>query len=102
MADGKRYLEISRDGTYTRLQPWTHGAIWLRSTWGLDGRSTLAVSSDGQRFQTVLPDVLLTWGAYRGSRDGLYTFNPAGERGYVDIDWVNYAIDNGAGGKARD
>ena len=102
MEDGKRYLEISRDGTYTRLQPWPHGAIWLRSTWGLDGRAALAVSSDGQRFQTVLPDVALTWGAYRGSRVGLFTFNPAGERGYVDIDQVDYAIDHGAIGKARD
>jgi hypothetical protein len=102
MADGKRYLEISRDGTYTRLQPWTHGAIWLRSTWGLDGRALLAVSSDGRHFQTVLQDFPLTWGAYRGSRIGLFTFNPVGERGYVDIDQVDYPIDNRAGATVRD
>jgi beta-xylosidase len=93
MAEGKRYLEVSRDGVYTRLQPWPHDAIWLRSTWGLDGRSALAVSADGATYQTVLPDFPLTWGAYRGSRVGVFTFNPAGERGYVDVDRVEYTID---------
>jgi hypothetical protein len=94
MAEGKRYLEVSRDGVYTRLQPWPHDAIWLRSTWGLDGKSTLAVSADGARYKTVLPDFPLTWGAYRGSRVGVFTFNPAGEKGYVDLDEVVYRIDN--------
>jgi beta-xylosidase len=94
MVEGKRYLEVSRDGVYTRLRPWTGDAIWLRSSWGLDGRSTLAVSADGTRYEPVLPDVPLTWGAYRGSRVGLFTFNPAGERGFVDVDTVVYAIGN--------
>jgi beta-xylosidase len=97
MADGIRYVEISRDGSYTRLQPWTHDAIWLRSSWGFDGKSTLAVSADGKQFQPVLADFPLTWGAYRGSRIGVFTFNPAGERGYVDVDAVNYAIGQRAG-----
>jgi beta-xylosidase len=101
MADGRRYLEISRDGTYTRLRPWPHDAIWLRSSWGLDGRSTLAASADGKRFEPVLPDFPLTWGAYRGSRVGLFTFNQAGERGYVDVDSVTYAVDNRAGAPRR-
>jgi hypothetical protein len=93
MEEGKRYLEVSRDGAYTRLQAWPHDAIWLRSTWGLDGRSALAVSADGVQYQTVLPDFPLTWGAYRGSRVGVFTFNPAGERGHVDVDKVHYSID---------
>jgi beta-xylosidase len=96
-AEGKRYLEISRDGTYTRLRPWAHDTIWLRSDWGLDGRGTLAVSADGKRFEPVLPDFPLTWGAYRGSRIGVFTFNTDGERGYVDVDQVTYEIDNRAG-----
>jgi beta-xylosidase len=100
MEDGKRYLEISRDGSYTRLQPWAHETIWLRSSWSLDGKSILAVSADGKQFKPVLPDFPLTWGAYRGSRAGLFTFNPSGERGYVDVDDVTYAIDNRAGSPA--
>jgi len=93
MEQGKRYLEVSRDGAYTRMEPWPHDAIWLRSTWGLDGKSALAVSADGVQYRAVLPDFPLTWGAYRGSRDGVFTFNPAGERGYVDVDKVLYSID---------
>jgi hypothetical protein len=54
----------------------------------------LSVSADGKRFQPVLPDFPLTWGAYRGSRVGVFTFNPAGEHGYVDVDSVTYAIDH--------
>lgn len=95
MVDGKRYLEVSRDGAYTRLRPWTHDAVWLRSAWGLDGKSALAVSADGKQFEPVLPDFPLTWGAYRGSRVGVFTFNPAGERGYVDVDRVDYDVGNG-------
>jgi hypothetical protein len=101
MVAGRRYLEVSRDGTYTRLQPWPHAAAWLRSSWGLDGRSTLAVSVDGVRYRTVLADFPLTWGAYRGSRVGVFTFNPGGELGYVDVDKVNYAVDNRAGTSAQ-
>jgi hypothetical protein len=94
MVEGKRFLEVSRDGAYTRMEPWPQDAIWLRSTWGLDGKSALAVSADGVQYRTVLPDFPLTWGAYRDSRVGVFTFNPAGERGYVDVDKVLYSIDS--------
>jgi beta-xylosidase len=100
MDDGKRYVEISRDGSYTRLQAWPHDAIWLRSSWGTDGKGSLAISADGRQFQTVLADFPLAWGAYRGSRIGLFTFNPSGEKGYVDVDEVSYAVDNRAGATA--
>jgi hypothetical protein len=92
MVEGKRYVEVSRDGSYTRRQAWPHDAIWLRSSWGTDGKSTLSISADGRQFQPVLADFPLTWGGYRGSRIGLFTFNPAGEQGHVDIDQVNYPI----------
>jgi len=36
----------------------------------------------------------LTWGASRGSRAAVFTFNPTGDHGYVDVDAVTYAIDN--------
>jgi beta-xylosidase len=101
MAEGQRFLEISRDGSYSRLQRWAHDAIWLRSSWGLDGKSTLAVSADGAHFQPVLSAFPLTWGAYRGSRIGVFTFNPTAEQGYVDVDTVNYAIDNRSGAAAK-
>jgi hypothetical protein len=49
----------------------------------------------------VLPDFPLTWGAYRGGRVGVFTFNPMGERGHVDVDRVVYAVDNHAGRLVR-
>jgi hypothetical protein len=101
MADGKRYVEISRDGTYTRLQAWTKDAIWLRSSWGMDGKSTLAISDDGRQFHTLLADYPLAWGSYRGSRIGLFTFNPSGEKGHVDVDEVIYDVGNGTGSAPR-
>ena len=82
-------------------QRWPHDAIWLRSSWGLDGKSTLAVSADGKRFAPMLAGFPLTWGAYRGSRAGLFSFNRAAERGYVDIDAVSYAIGGRNGVPAR-
>lgn len=96
MEQGQRFAEISRDGIYTRLQPWPHAAAWLKSEWGLAGISTLSISADGEHFQPLATGLPLTWGAYRGSRIGLFTFNPAKDAGYVDIDWVRYPI-NGAG-----
>ncbi|MEO5934484.1 MAG: hypothetical protein ABIQ08_13170 [Duganella sp.] len=95
MADGKRYLEISRDGGYTRLKRWAGNAIWLRSSWGMDGETTFAVSWDGRRYAPLLVDFPLTRRACRGSRVGLLTFNLVAGPGYVDVDAVSYAIDAG-------
>ena len=92
MENGKRYVEVSRDGTYTRLQNWPHSAIWLKSAWGLDGKSSWSISADGKAFQPVGEVFQLSWGAYRGARLGLFTFNPLAEQGYVDIDSVQYDI----------
>jgi hypothetical protein len=101
MENGKRYVEVSRDGVYTRLQGWPHSAVWLKSAWGLDGKSAWSISADGKAFKPVGEMVQFTWGAYRGDRLGLFTFNPVGEMGYIDIDTVKYAIANGAVGPKR-
>ena len=94
MENGQRFVEVSRDGVYKRLQAWPHSAIWLKSSWGLDGNSAWSISADGKAFQSVGEAFSLTWGGYRGSRLGLFTFNPLKEQGYVDIDSVQYTIDN--------
>jgi beta-xylosidase len=97
MENGKRFVEVSRDGAYTRLQGWPHSAIWLKSAWGLDGKSTWSISADGKAFQPVGEPFQFTWGAYRGARVGLFTFNLLNDQGHIDIDSVQYVIDNGAG-----
>jgi beta-xylosidase len=92
MENGQRFVEVSRDGAYTRVRDWPHTAIWVKSAWDTDGKSTFSVSADGLSFQPVGETFQLTWGAYRGSRLGLFTFNPAGGQGYVDIDQVRYPV----------
>ena len=95
MEQGRRFVEVSRDGVYTRLQHWPHLAIWLRSEWGIEGSSTLSVSADGRSYQSASAAVPLSWGAYRGSRLGLFTFNPDEERGHIDISQVRYPVGSG-------
>ena len=96
MESGKRYVEVSRDGAYTRLQGWPHRAIWLKSAWGLDGKSAWSISADGRAFKPVGDVFELTWGAYRGDRLGLFTFNSLKEQGHVDVFSVQYVIANDA------
>ena len=69
----------------------TSKKIWLRSTWGLDGRSEFAYSTDGTTFVPFGEPYQLAWGSYRGDRIGLYSYNDKGDAGWVDADWFHYA-----------
>lgn len=71
--------------------------IWFRSTWGIDGRSEYAYSTDGHSFTPFGKVWPLTWGNYRGSRVGVFTYNNKGEAGFIDVDWFHYAFDGPAG-----
>ena len=65
--------------------------IWIKSSWGLDGRSRFEYSLDGDyyiRMQTYQ----LSWGFYRGDRIGVYSYNNIKEEGFVDVDYFNYYI----------
>jgi len=64
--------------------------IWLRSTWGSNGISRYAFSTDGRSYQPIERTYQLTWGSYRGDRIGIFNFNSKADRGYVDIDWFRY------------
>jgi beta-xylosidase len=67
--------------------------VWLRSTWDFDGVSQFAYSLDGKVFHEVGLPYRLAWGAYRGDRVGLFTFNDSGVKGYVDMDGFDYQCD---------
>ena len=99
MEHGKRFVEVSRDGVFTRLQAWPHSAIWLKSAWGLDGKSAWSISADGKSYQPVGEAFQFTWGAYRGDRVGLFTFNPLKDSGHIDIDSVQYDLARSAPGQ---
>lgn len=64
--------------------------IWLRSTWGLDGKSTFSYSTDGKTFVEFGNPYQFTWGDYRGTRVGLFTSNETEEKGYIDVDFFKY------------
>ncbi|MFF5364456.1 family 43 glycosylhydrolase [Streptomyces scabiei] len=78
-------------GTVTDGPAVTQDAVWLRTTWDVNGVSRFSYSLDGSTFTAFGGTYQLTWGGYRGDRIGLYTYNPNGT-GYVDVDSVQYTI----------
>ena len=85
-----RFLEYRNNNHVTKgiqLQSWY---VWLRSQWGLDGRSQFYYSLDGDHFMPFGEPYQLIWGYYRGDRLGIYCFNDKGESGFVDVDYFHY------------
>ena len=64
--------------------------MWLKSSWGLDGKSQYAYSTDGHTFANFGDPYQLTWGNYRGDRIGIYTFNNKADAGLIDVDAFVY------------
>ncbi len=89
---GERFIEISRNGTFTRGPALGNSALWVKSAWGLDGISRFSFSLDGIAFTPFGESYPLVWGSYRGDRVGLFTFNNTKDAGFIDFDWVHYEI----------
>ncbi len=64
--------------------------VYLRSEWGLDGLSYYSYSTDGHNYISVGHPYQLSWGNYRGDRIGIYNFNDLQDKGYVDVDYLQY------------
>lgn len=94
---GIRYLYQETEGQTTPGPPIESEAIWLRSEWGYEGESHFAYSLDGSHFTSFGDTYALQWGAYRGDRIGIYTFNQRGEVGYVDVDFFRYEVSSQTG-----
>jgi len=101
---GVNYLEWTDNDQRTRLQTISSTILYLRSTWGLDGKSQFTYSLDGDHY-TSLGQYQLSWGFYRGDRIGIYCFNEQGQacsdsaepqkktrgqQGYIDVDFFHY------------
>ena len=86
---GKTYLETRHNDQTEQKAEITTDRLWLRSTWGLDGQSTFAYSTDGTHF-TSMNRYPLSWGFYRGDRIGIYCYNNEADAGLVDIDFFHY------------
>ena len=84
-------LAHNSGGTLTYGPAITQNAVWLRTTWDVNGVSQFSYSLDGSSFTAFGGSYQLTWGGYRGDRVGLYTYNP-NNTGYVDVDSVQDTI----------
>ena len=87
---GVRKLVCDNNGDELSGPRITASAIWLRSSWGLDGVSQYAYSLDGKFFVPFGTPYKLTWGNNNGDRIGIFSYNQTGESGYVDVDWFHY------------
>jgi hypothetical protein len=88
--DGKKTLQYDNNGEKEIIRIIDAGIIWLRSTWDWNGKSQYAFSLDGKRFTTLNTPYQLSWGFYRGDRTGIYHYNEAEEKGFIDVDWFHY------------
>ena len=87
---GVRVLEWKRNGQSVTGPTLSGGDLWLRSVWGLDGKSQFSYSLDGKRFTDFGDLYPLTGGGYRGDRISLYSYNDRADEGFVDIDFFHY------------
>jgi hypothetical protein len=84
--DGKiRTLVYLANGVMTSGPAITGEKLWLKSVWGLNGKSQYSFSLDGKAFTDFGPPYQLTWGNYRGDRLGLFSFNLNRDEGYLDV-----------------
>ena len=86
-----RTLVNVNDGAATPGPLIAGARLWLKSVWGLDGKSHYSFSLDGKTFTAFGAPYPLAWGNYRGDRIGLYSFNAKGEAGFVDADYFRYS-----------
>ncbi|MGZ5190937.1 MAG: glycoside hydrolase family 43 protein [Flavisolibacter sp.] len=90
-----KILEFNVKGTYTTGPVINGDYIWLKTTWGLDGKSQFYYSVDGSSFIPFGDSYQMTWGSYRGSRLAIYCYNNSDAKGYVDVDFFSYDYDKG-------
>jgi len=88
--NGVRNLVYDNNGSEQYGPRIITNAIWLKSTWGLDGMSQYAYSLDGITFTPFGDPYQLSWGNYRGDRIGIFNYNQLTESGYIDVDWFHY------------
>lgn len=85
-----RRIEFRQNGVLTQGPVIEQNLLWIKSSWGLDGKSQYAYSLDGRKFTPFGSIYQLSWGYYRGDRIGLYCFNVKEDAGFVDVDFLSY------------
>lgn len=90
--NGIRRIEYKQNDVVTPGDVVNTPYIWLKSVWGLDGKSRFSYSLDGEAFTDFGEIYQLKWGNYRGDRIGIYTYNDNQENGVIDVDFFEYKI----------
>ena len=90
--DGKCYVEYRKDDHAERGAELPGQYVWLKSTWGLDGKLQFFYSTDGDHY-LPMGTYQLSWGFYRGDRIGVFCFNDFAESGWVDVDYLHYQME---------
>lgn len=85
-----RILQYENSGKIIPGPAIAGGTIWLKSTWGLEGKSQYSYSMDGRTFTKFGDIYQLSWGHYRGDRIGIYSYNDRAAEGYVDVNYLRY------------
>lgn len=85
-----RKLEFNLKGVITVGEIVKSNDLWLKLTWGLDGKSQYSYSLDGKNFLPFGEPYQMTWGSYRGDRIGIYSYNNQSDEGFVDVDFFHY------------
>ena len=94
LADGKLHIVYNEDGKSRKSGIPATKTIWLRSVWGLNGVNRFSYSTDGRSYSDFGDPYQFTWGNYRGTKVGVFTFNESREEGYVDVDYFEYNKNN--------
>lgn len=87
-----RNLEFNINGKVSTGAAITNDDLWLKSTWGLDGKSQYFYSLDGKKYIFFGEPYQMTWGSYRGDRVGICNYNNKTDDGYADVDFFRYAF----------
>ncbi|HYP04988.1 MAG TPA: glycoside hydrolase 43 family protein [Bryobacteraceae bacterium] len=91
-SQGTRTLQYEHAGNITNGPELKTSSIWLKSAWGLDGKSRYSYSLDGKTYSDFGGLYQLSWGHYRGDRIGLFTFNDFREAGFIDVNYLRYGM----------
>ncbi|MBN1867088.1 family 43 glycosylhydrolase [Candidatus Sumerlaeota bacterium] len=92
-----RQIRVCIGGSYTNGPVLTGDAVWLRTTIDYDGSNRFYYSLDGTSFVSLGSSFTLRFGYWKGSKIGLFTWNPSASSGIADFDWFTYAYDGPKG-----
>lgn len=86
----KKFLEYCSKGKVVKGPQLFENILWLKSTWGSDGKSKYYYSINGKSFKSFGEIYQMLWESYRGDRIAVYNYNNKKDKGYVDIDYFHY------------